>query len=259
MKTRATYTKCGVVQRAAWAFIDSWKDPFRESPCWEPQLKPSCIFTFDVSVCRHAVTEQLHVSLNGFHLGSPWVQTCTISSYAFTSWITRGRSCQERNKQMLSKLVFTQNKVLRAWRMHSPKAPPIILLNGCQRSGDIVFLWRHSGRAVRTATWSLLRQMGMFMFRGGGGGLLSSFPREKVTCQVSHVHSRKIHACGGSWRGNEKVGFTQTLPVPPNNGADRSFVCSGLWLYTRTTAIYTFYTATYKQLKFNRNYFSTAG
>lgn len=89
--------QCGV---AACGFIDSSNNPLRLSPTpwWKPHLKPCYDFTFDVSVGRHAVTQQLHISLNWLHLGSLWVQTRTISFYTFTSWITRGRSCQKNKK-----------------------------------------------------------------------------------------------------------------------------------------------------------------
>lgn len=151
-----------------------------------------------MSVGRHAVTQQLHISLNGLHLGSLCVQTRTISFYAFTSWITRGRSCQKnkKNKCFQSHLkrkkksvLSLKNALLQSTTRHSSD------LNGCQRSGDIVFLWRHSSQAERTAARGLLRPMGMFIFMRGAPFRLRSFyffPTEEVACQVSHVHSKKL-------------------------------------------------------------------
>lgn len=87
------------------------------------------------------------------------------------------------------KSVLSLNAFLQSSTRHSSD------LNGCQRSGDIVFLWRHSSQAVRTAARGLLRPMGMFIFMRGAPFRLRSFyffPTEEVACQVSHVHSKKL-------------------------------------------------------------------
>lgn len=50
------------------------------------------VFTFDVSVGCHAVTEQLHVSLYRLHPDSLWLQISTISFNTLNSWTIRHRT-----------------------------------------------------------------------------------------------------------------------------------------------------------------------
>lgn len=60
----------------------------------------SSSFTFDVSVSRHAVTEQLHVSPYRLHRGSLWGQLSTIS----------GTSQPPNSRTIHSLQILTQDK-----------------------------------------------------------------------------------------------------------------------------------------------------